>query len=54
MSERINDCVGLQQLFQHAEYFTCDPLINQPIFIGFSLLFSEFHKLLYEYPYVMM
>ena len=26
-------CDGLQQKFQHAEYFTCDPLISQPIFI---------------------
>ena len=36
-------CNGLQQKFQHAEYFTCDPLISQPIFIissnGFSPLF---------------
>ena len=24
---------GLQQTFQHAEYFTCDSLITQPIFI---------------------
>ena len=23
-------CNGLQQKFQHAEYFTCDPLIYQP------------------------
>ena len=26
-------CNGLQQKFQHAEYFTCNPLISQPIFI---------------------
>ena len=31
------DCDGLQQKFQHAEYFTCDPLISQPeILIRFS------------------
>ena len=29
-------CDGLQQKFQHAEYFTCDHLISQPIFIWFS------------------
>ena len=29
-------CHGMQQKFQHAEYFTCDPLISQPIFIRFS------------------
>ena len=32
-----NDCDGLEQKFQHAEYFTSDPLI---IFKRFSLLFS--------------
>ena len=26
-------CDGLQQKFQHAEYFTCHPLISQPNFI---------------------
>ena len=26
-------CDGLQQKFQHAKYFTCDPLIFQPILI---------------------
>ena len=26
-------CAGLQQKFQHAEHFTCDPLISQPIFM---------------------
>ena len=25
----------LQQKFQHAEYFNCNPLITEPIFIGF-------------------
>ena len=30
-------CDGLQQKFQRAEYFTCDPLITQPIFIGFTV-----------------
>ena len=29
---------GLQQRFQHAEYFTCDTFISQPIPIRFSLL----------------
>ena len=29
-------CDGLQQKFQHTEYFTCDPLISQPILIRFS------------------
>ena len=29
-------CNGLQQKFPHAEYFTCDPLISQPIFIPSS------------------
>ena len=38
-------CDGLQQKFQHAEYFACSPLISQPIFIRFSLLFSKFNKL---------
>ena len=32
-----NECDGLQQKFQHAECFTCDPLITQP---GFS---NSFH-----------
>ena len=36
-------CNGLQQKFQHAEYFTCDPLISQPIFIP-SL--NGFHHIL--------
>ena len=27
---------GLQQTFQHTEYFTCDPLLSQPILIIFS------------------
>ena len=26
-----NACNGLQQRFQHAEYFTCNPLISQSI-----------------------
>ena len=29
-------CDDLQQMFEHAEYFTCDPLISQPILIQFS------------------
>ena len=29
-------CDGLQHKFQHAEHFTCDPLISQPILIRFS------------------
>ena len=28
-------CNGLQQKFQHAEYFTCDPLIFQQIHMQF-------------------
>ena len=31
-------CDDLQQKFQHAEYFTCDPLNTRP-------LISEFHEL---------
>ena len=26
-------CEGLQQKFQHAEYFSCDPSISQPLLI---------------------
>ena len=33
-----NDCDGLQQKFQHAGYFTSNPLITQPIFTRFLLL----------------
>ena len=41
-------CDGLQQKFQHAEYFTCNPSISQPvrthsIFTQFSPLSLEFH-----------
>ena len=36
---------SLQQKFQHAEQFTCDPLIPQLIFIRFLLLFLAFHEL---------
>ena len=32
-------CDGLQQKFQHAEYFICDQLITQPILIRFSNVF---------------
>ena len=46
-----NDCEGLQQEFQHAEYFTCDPVITQPIFIGIS---NSFHKLSNNSSYNMM
>ena len=35
-----NDCDGLQQKFQHAEYFTCDPLITLPFAFRFS---NDFH-----------
>ena len=35
-------CNGLQQKFQHAEYFTCDPLISQPIFIPSSNGFHHY------------
>ena len=41
-------CDGLQQKFQHAEYFTCDPLRSQPLVIRFSNIFFtilDFHKL---------
>ena len=37
-------CDGLQQKFQHAEYFTCDPLITQPILSQFSNGFQLFSK----------
>ena len=33
-------CDDLQQKFQHAEYFTCDPSITQSILIRFS---NSFH-----------
>ena len=36
-----NDCDGFQQKFQHAEYFTCDPLITRPILIQFSNVFHH-------------
>ena len=35
-------CNGLQQKFQHAEYFTCEPLISQPIFIPSSNGFHHY------------
>ena len=35
-------CNGLQQKFQHAEYFACDPLISQPIFIQSSNSFHHY------------
>ena len=35
-------CNGLQQKFQHAEYFTCNPLISQPIFIRSSNSFHHY------------
>ena len=44
-------CDGLQQKFQHAEYFTANIHL---IFKQFSLLFSEFHKLSYYSSYVMV
>ena len=47
-------CDGLQQKLQHAEYFTCDPPITQPIFKRFSLLFSKLHKLSNVSSYNMM
>ena len=34
-------CDGLQQKFQHGEYFTCDPLISQSILIRFSHSFHH-------------
>ena len=49
-------CDCLQQKFQYAEYFTCDPLITQPILIQskrFSLLFLRFHKLSNVSSYMM-
>ena len=33
-------CNGLKQKFQHAEYFTCNRLIIQPILTRFS---NDFH-----------
>ena len=43
-------CDGLQQKFQHAEYFTCDLYTletanSHPIFTQFPPLSSEFHAL---------
>ena len=47
-------CDGLQQKCQHAERFTCDPLIAQTIFVRFSngvhhssQNFMSFHKILH-------
>ena len=38
-------CDGLQQKFQHAEYFTCDPLISQSILIQFQTVFTVIIKI---------
>ena len=46
-------CDGLQQKFQHAEYFTCNPLIFHPIFTQFSPLSSEFHALSIDSSYIL-
>ena len=32
-------CNGLQLKVQHAEYFTCDPLVTQPILIRSQMAF---------------
>ena len=47
-------CGGLQQKFQHAEYFTCNPFISQSILNQFSPLISGYHKLSFDSPYNMM
>ena len=48
-------CDGLQQKFQHAEYFTCNPLITISYFIKrFPQLFSKFHKLSNDSSYNIM
>ena len=50
-----NNCEGLQQKFQHAEYFTYDYSANfYQIFKRFSLLFSRVHKLSNDSSYNMM
>ena len=36
---------GLQKKFQHAEYFTCNPLIPQRFFIQFSTINLGFSQL---------
>ena len=33
-------CDGLQQKFQHVEYFTCDPLKSQLMFLQFQMVFT--------------
>ena len=46
---------GSQQMIQHAEYFTCDPLVSQPILIRlFSPLGVEFHALSIDSSYIFM
>ena len=48
-----NGCDGLQHNFQHAEYFTCNPLITQPVFIRYPNSL-EFYKLSSASSYNMM
>ena len=43
-----NGCDG----FQHAEYFTCGPLITQPIFIRFSNGFHRFSLHSISFPMI--
>ena len=47
-----NDCDGLQQKFQHAEYFTCDSLITQPMIIGFSNVFDYYSQEFISFPMI--
>ena len=42
------------EVFQYAEYFTCNPLISHPIFKQFSPLILDFHNLSDDFSYVMM
>ena len=45
-------CDGLLQKFQHAEYFTCDPLITQPILIRFSNGFHFYSQNYIRFPMI--
>ena len=47
-----NYCNGLQQKFQHAEYFTCDSLITQPTVIGFSNGFHYYSQEFITFPMI--
>ena len=47
-----NDCDGLQQKFQHADYCTCDSLITQPTFIRFSNNFHYYSQIFMSFPMI--